>query len=119
MIVARKITEIFAKKHNGKENEFYADILSHLLKNKLKKDHKLVLNIAKKGSTTENKTLELGLQKALSRAAKRNKPEDLMAKVSFNVQNHYTEPLLNIADYLSWSVQRVFEKGETRFYDFI
>lgn len=29
------------------------------------------------------------------------------------------EPLLNIADYLCWTVQRVFEKGETRYYDFV
>ena len=30
-----------------------------------------------------------------------------------------TEPLLCVADYLSWSVQRVFEKGEIRFYDYL
>ena len=40
-------------------------------------------------------------------------------RVTFNVQNHLTEPLLNIADYLSWSVQRVFERGETRYYDYV
>ena len=39
--------------------------------------------------------------------------------LTFNVQDHYTEPLLNIADYLSWSVQRVFERGEMRYYNFI
>jgi hypothetical protein len=35
------------------------------------------------------------------------------------VQTHYTEALLNVADYLCWSVQRVFERGETRYYDFL
>ena len=39
--------------------------------------------------------------------------------VVFNVQNQHTEPILNIADYLCWPVQRVFERGETRYYDFI
>jgi hypothetical protein len=34
-------------------------------------------------------------------------------------QNHQTEPLLNIADYFCWAIQRVFERGETRYYDFI
>ena len=42
-----------------------------------------------------------------------------MSQVVFNVQTPQTEPLLNIADYLCWSVQRIFERGETRYYDFI
>ena len=37
----------------------------------------------------------------------------------FNVQQPTREPLLNIADYFCWAVQRVFERGETRYYDFI
>jgi hypothetical protein len=32
-VVARKIPDVFIKKHNSKEVEFYADLLSHLLKN--------------------------------------------------------------------------------------
>jgi hypothetical protein len=35
------------------------------------------------------------------------------------VQTPQTEPILNIADYLCWSIQRVFEKGETRYYDYL
>jgi hypothetical protein len=31
-VVARKIINIYERKHNGKGNEFYADLLSHLLK---------------------------------------------------------------------------------------
>lgn len=27
--------------------------------------------------------------------------------------------LLNLADYFCWAVQRVFERGETRFYDYV
>ena len=40
-------------------------------------------------------------------------------KVLFNVQKPTVEPLLNIADYLCWSIQRVFEKGETRYYEYV
>ena len=33
-------------------------------------------------------------------------------------RNKYSsDPLLAIVDYALWTVQRVFEKGETRFYD--
>ncbi len=41
------------------------------------------------------------------------------SKIVFNVQTPLTEPLLNMADYFCWAVQRVFERGETRYYDFI
>ena len=41
------------------------------------------------------------------------------ARVVFNVQNPRTEPLLTVSDYLCWAVQRVFEKGETRHYDYL
>ena len=43
MVVGRKIPVLFARKHNGKDSEFYADLLSHLLKNKLKLGQRLVI----------------------------------------------------------------------------
>jgi len=117
--VARKIPDIFAKKHNNRETEFYADVLSHLIKNKMKMGCKLVLNISQRANSTSNKNLEVSLQKAIGRACKHSNAEDLTTQVVFNVQNHRTEPLLNVADYMCWSVQRVFERGETRYYDFL
>lgn len=29
------------------------------------------------------------------------------------------DPLLNLADYFCWTIQRVFERGEIRYYNFI
>ena len=43
----------------------------------------------------------------------------IRTQVVFNIQNHRSEPLLNVADYLCWAVQRVFQKGECRLYDFV
>ena len=119
VMVARKIPPLFITKHNGKDAEFYADLLSHLLKNKLRMDGKLILNIAERGTSTRNTNLEDALSKAVERHGKRYAHTEITSKVVFNVQNHYTEPLLNVADYLCWTVQRVFEKGETRYYDFL
>jgi hypothetical protein len=118
-VVGRKIVSIYEKKHNGNENEFYADLLSHLLKNKLAKNNKFVLNIAERGNTTRNTTLSLAKTKAEARFAANRPNDDSIAKIEFNVQNHITEPLLDIADYLCWTIQRIFERGETRFYDYM
>ena len=119
VIVARKIEGIYARKHNGREAEFYADVLSHLIKNKLKMNRKLVLNIAQRGNCTSNHNLSIALEKAKTRARQKVKDDEMVCDVVFNVQNQYTEPILNIADYLCWPVQRVFERGEMRYYDFI
>jgi hypothetical protein len=119
VVVARKIPSLFIRKHNGKENEFFADLLSHLIKNRLTKRHRLVLNVAARGSSTRAKNLEEALKKALMRAGRKWGTEQLQTEAVFNVQTPLTEPLLCVADYLNWAVQRVFEKGETRFYDYL
>ena len=118
MVVGRKIPALFAKKHNGNESEFYADLLSHLLKNKLKLGQRQVINIAERGKTTRNQVLELAMTKARERFAKKQDAAEICSEVVFNVQNPRTEPLLCVPDYLAWTVQRVFERGETRHYDF-
>lgn len=118
-VVGRKIYGLYDKKHNNKEAEFYADLLSHLLKSKLNKYENLVLNIAHRSRCTTHTNLNAGLAKAVD-IAKRNNPEKANGcKVVFNVQYPTTEPLLNVSDYFLWSIQRVFERGETRYYDFI
>lgn len=119
MVVGRKIPELFARKHNGKESEFYADLLSHLLKNKLKMGQRQVINIAERGKTTRNHVLELAMTKARERFAKKQDLAEISSEVVFNVQTPRSEPLLCVPDYLAWTVQRVFERGETRYYDFM
>lgn len=119
IVVARKSPYIFLTQHQGNDSIFYADVLSHVLKNRLKMSQKLVLNIAERGTSTKNANLQRALDIAVSRFEKRNAITDVSSRVVFNVQNHHTEPLLNIIDYMCWSVQRVFERGETRYYDFL
>jgi hypothetical protein len=119
MVVGRKIPALFAKKHNGNESEFYADLLSHLLKNKLKLGQRQVINIAERGKTTRNHVLQLAMQKATERFAKKQDAAEISSEVVFNVQTPRTEPLLSVPDYLAWTVQRVFERGETRHYDYM
>ncbi len=119
IVVARKIPSLFREKHHERADEFYADVLSHLIKHRLKRSRRLVLNIAARGSSTRAKVLDEALRKATRRASKRWRPDDLQADVVFNVQSPRREPLLCVADYLGWAVQRVFERGETRFYDYL
>jgi hypothetical protein len=119
VVVAAKIPGLYVKKHNANQKEFYADLLSHLLHEKLAHEKRLVLNIAKRGTSTRHDNLQLSLQKAVARFTKKNPGSIVNPNVVFNVQDQLAEPLLNIADYLCWSVQRAFEKGEARFYNYM
>jgi hypothetical protein len=118
-VVARKIYSIYEGTHNGSESEFYADLLSHLLKNKLNKYQTLVLNIATRKKCTTHSNLQTGLSRAIERANTKNPCAGNGCKIVFNIQEPTNEPLLNIADYFCWSIQRVFEKGEIRYYDYV
>ena len=118
--VGSKNVERYESKHKGKEEYFYADMLSHLIKNKLSKGEKLVLHISERGKSTKNTNLDFALKKAIQRFRK-TKGEDLEIKteVIFNVNYPTNDPLLNVADYFCWAIQRVFERGEIRYYNFL
>lgn len=119
IIVARKDVRRFAKAHLDKEDRFYADILGHLLKNKLKLGGRLTMTLAQRGSSTRAINLDRALELALERARRKHQTEGLTTKIVFDVTEPTREVLLTVADYLSWSVQRVFEMGDTTFYDVV
>lgn len=119
VVIGRKIPALFERQHHGKDEEFYADMLSHLLKRRMKQERKLVLNVAERGSSTREHVLQDAMWLAMERAHDRYGVDAIKTHVVFNVQNPRTEPLLMISDYLCWSVQRVFEQGETRYYDYL
>ena len=119
VVVARKIPALFEKQHHGREEEFYADLLAHLVKNRMKRAGTLVLNVAERGSSTREKVLSEALRLATERAAKKWGGDSLQARVVFNVQTPRTEPLLTVSDYLCWAVQRVFEQGDVRHYNYL
>jgi hypothetical protein len=109
MVVARKIPRLFEKQHHAREDEFYGDLLSHLIKGRLKSAGTLVLNVAQRGSSTREKVLLSALDLATKRAVKKWDARSLKTRAVFNIQNPRKEPLLTISDYLCW-VQRVFER---------
>jgi hypothetical protein len=118
-VVGRKIYEIFSNKHNSNESEFYADLLSHLIKNKFEMGGKLILNVAQRGNSTKNTNLMRAIDTAQKRFKKTKPEKDFITDIVFNVQYPTTEPLLTIPDYLCWVVQRVFERGDIRYFNFI
>lgn len=116
VVMARKLPSIFKSQHQEDESTFYADVLSHLLKDKLQLTGTLRLTIAQRGRSTHDESLHASLAKAKFRFDKRFEPEKRRTQVEFRVCDYQAEPILSIADYLNWAVQRVFERGEDHWY---
>lgn len=118
-VIGRKDYNIYEKKHNGNQAEFYADMLSSLLHENIAGYEMLVLNIASRSRCTTNINLEKGLQKALL-VEKNNSSKGINnCEVKFNVQRPTTEPIINIADYFLWAIQRMAEKKEKRYFEYL
>lgn len=77
------------------------------------------MNISERGQSTKHTNLKLALAKAKQRFCEKNDLTKLKTNILFEVQTPTREPLLNLSDYLCWAVQRVFEKGEVRYYNLI
>lgn len=118
-VIARKNYGIYEKKHNGNQSEFYADMFSHLLIDKFNDHEKLVLNIAHRSKCTTHKNLEKGLGKAATIAANKYPESSNRCRMVFNVQQPTSEPIINIADYFLWALQRKWERNESRYVDFL
>lgn len=121
VVVARKskyLSDLLPK--NNLEAELYANLMSHLIKDKGKYP-KLVLNIAGRGNTTSNVNLKRSLEIARERTrnSTKNFPDIDASNIKFNTQPYSNEPLLAITDYALWAVQRVFEKGDLYFYNLL
>lgn len=118
-VIGRKDYGIYEKKHNGNQSEFYADLFSHMLVDNLNGHERLVLNIAHRSKCTTHKNLEKGLEKATVIARNKYPDGSNCCKIGFNIQYPTTEPIINLADYLLWALQRKMERNEDRYIKFV
>ncbi len=113
--MGRKIPAIYQQRHNEQPREFYADLMSHLLKSSGKIDP-LILDVAERGSSTSNLNLQHAVDIAQQRSRRGTVTHELRNTTKFNVQPYDHEILLALADYSLWTVQRVYEKGDEKFF---
>lgn len=118
VVVARKIPDIYVNKHHRNNQTLYADVMSHLIKDKDKIDP-LILDIAGRGNSTSNSNLEQAVRIAQKRSVRGKIPRVLDNQIRFNVQPFDHELLLSITDYCLWTVQRVYERGEDEYFEML
>ncbi len=118
LIVARKIENIFKKRHNRKETEFYDDLVAKLFENKLHVSSLNEIYFAVRGSRSRQKPLEDAIQRAVCKFETKWKVK-IDSKINVYPQSPSGEPCLQVIDYINWAIQRAYIKGDMRFYKFI
>ena len=111
-VVGRKDIERYETKHKGKEEYFYADLLSHLLKNKLSKHDKLVMHISERGKSTKNHNLELAFLKAKQRFTKINGNKESIKKEKAEIKKNIQDVVAGERKHETWTTL-TFKKCST------
>lgn len=117
-IVARKNEAIFRKRHNSNEKEFYKNLIKSLFRNRLHLSEQSLIYFEKRGTTTKQEDLDSGIKQAITEFEKKWGVKN-DSEIFIQAQTPTGEPCLQIADYMNWAVQRLFIKGEDRYYKFI
>src|SRR5512133_3257259 len=105
--VAKKNIEIFNKKHNNNPEEFYFDVVQHLLKSVLTDNDSYYMVYQSMRGNNNLHRLNNAIQKALEGNGTHGK---ILYKIS--IVPGPEMPELSIVDYLLWAVQRKLLKNE-------
>ena len=115
-VIGRKRLDIFHTKHNRNETEFYFDLVTHLIKDRLdNEDTFYQVLLSARNKNTQRKLIE-AIENALQRD---NAKRELPLKIKYNCEIVLSKetPELSIVDYLLWAIQRYLLLGDKRFYN--
>ncbi len=112
---ARKKEKTFNDRFHRKESEFYDYLITKLFENKLHLAFQNYIYFAVRGNSTRQEPLEQAIAKSIELFEKKNNVKN-ESKVKVQAQTPSGEPCLQIIDYISWAIQRVYTNNEMRFY---
>ena len=117
-IVARKIERMFRSRYKGSKDKFYQDLVVRLFENELHKSERNIIIFSKRGNKIQQHTMRLAIEAGIERF-KKKWDADVTTKLEIQTHKSSQDFMLQVVDYTNWSVQRAFEKGEMRYFDFL
>ena len=118
VIVARKIERMFRSSYKGNRDKFYQDLVGRLFQNETHKAR--INNIV--FSKRDNKIQQHAMRAAIEAGAERFKQKwDVDVSASLNIETLASsqDSMLQVVDYVNWAVQRAYERGEMRYFNFL
>jgi len=116
IVIGRKRLDLFHKKHNKSESEFYFDMVYHLLKDRLNNSAIFYQILLSKRAGNSGEKLKEAIEKAIERDNKKRKIPITIQYDCRTIPSDIT-PELSIIDYLMWALQRYILLKDSRFYN--
>lgn len=118
VIVARKLEPVFISRHKQSQDQFYNDLTSRLFERQLHLAHRNTITFARRGNKAKQHALRAAVEVGVA-AFREKYPGALTTSVSVETALSADDPLLQAADYALWAVQRAYERGEMRYFEFL
>ena len=117
-IVGRKQEHRFKTIHLGKESVFYNDMVAKLFSTRMHTAEVSKIYYAVRGNKTRQAPMSEAIQNAILTFEQRHDTK-IHTLVEVLPQTMTGEPCLQVIDYMLWALQRAYNRGETRYYDFV
>ncbi|MCI6442620.1 MAG: DUF3800 domain-containing protein [Treponema sp.] len=116
IIVAKKDEDLFRQKFNMNKKRIYKYLVTELVKDHIKNQNQIEMYFASMTGIVSPGTMQEAIDSALKAIYKENETQ---SKINIYVQQPSHTPLLQVVDYVLWTIFRFYEKGETRYMDFM
>ena len=117
-IVARKDVERFRRMFEFKEKKIYKYLVTRLLENRLHLYPHIDIYFSAMGNVVRQDTMQEAVNDAIDSFYLQSNIEN-SSEIRILIQQSSNEPMLQFADYVLWTIQRAFERGEYRYYNYL
>ncbi len=97
---------------------FYDDLVSNLFMSQLHLSHENTITFARRGNKAKQQSLRSAVELGVAKFRKKYAGAT-STKVNIETSQPAQETVLQAADYVLWAVQRAFEKGEMRYFEYM
>jgi len=112
------LAEIQRSKTHYNANNLYDKTVSRLFKSRLHQEDEYCITFAKRGNSDRTKALDQALQQARLRALA-SWGVSSNAPIHIKAVNAASDAALQVADYLLWALQRLYERREDRYINYV
>jgi hypothetical protein len=117
-VVARKNEKMFRNKFDLKPARLYHFLVSKLFENRLHLYRRIDMYFASMGNTVREKIMSDAIDQAIETFKKKWGKEN-SNEIRLFIQQSSQLPLLQVVDYVLWTINRIYERGDFRYYRFL
>lgn len=117
-VVARKNEKMFRNKFDLEPSKLYHFLVSKLFENRLHLYKKIDIYFASMGNIVREKNMRDAIDQAIG-TFNRKWGKENSNEIRVFIQQSSQLPMLQVVDYALWAINRVYEKGDFRYYRFL